>query len=202
MLKLLLQGILVGFSIAMPVGPIGILCIQRTLIQGRLIGFITGLGAAFADTFYGSIAAFGLTFITDFLRNQQMWVRIFGGIFLLFWGILTIFKKNVDTTKTMTQQSSKIGTFTSAFFLTFTNPMTILIYVGVFSWLSGDHEYISSPYILISGIFIGSATWFLTLSSLVGLLRNKLIPILKWINIISGVLIIQFSILTFLSMCI
>jgi len=89
----LLKGLLIGFSIAAPVGPIGVLCIRRTLAEGRLVGLVTGLGAATADAFYGFVAAFGLTFISTFLVSQQVWLRAIGGVFLLYLGIRTFLSR-------------------------------------------------------------------------------------------------------------
>ena len=121
----LLSGVIIGFSIAAPVGPIGVLCIRRTLAEGRLHGLVSGLGAATADAFYGCIAAFGLAFISDFLVQQQMWLRVMGGAFLLFLGIRTILAKP----KEKPQDGKKLGlagSYGSTFLLTLTNTVTII----------------------------------------------------------------------------
>ena len=108
-LSVFFKSLIIGFSIAAPVGPIGILCIRRTLADGRRAGFISGLGAATADAFYGAIAAFGLTFISSFLINQSIWLRLAGGLFLIFLGIKTIFAKAEIDEDPDTKQDSYRG---------------------------------------------------------------------------------------------
>jgi threonine/homoserine/homoserine lactone efflux protein len=124
-LEYLMKGLLVGFSIAAPVGPIGILVIRRTLTEGRLSGFVTGLGAAVADGTYGFIAGYGLTSISDFLIAQQFWMKLFGGIFLLYLGIKTLISK-AATKEASIDSNGLIKNFTSTLLLTITNPITIL----------------------------------------------------------------------------
>src|SRR5512140_2506793 len=99
---LFLRGLLIGFSIAAPVGPIGVLCIRRTLANGRVSGLVTGLGAATADGLYGCVAGFGLTFISSLLIDQQMWLRLFGGLFLCYLGLKTLLSKPA-------QQEARVG---------------------------------------------------------------------------------------------
>src|SRR5215212_10024460 len=123
--SLLLKGLLIGFSIAAPVGPIGVLCIRRTLAQGRAAGLVSGLGAASADAVYGCIAGFGLTFISGLLISQQGWLRLIGGGFLLYLGIKTLLSRPAE------QPASAGGTglaraYASTQLLTLTNPATIL----------------------------------------------------------------------------
>ena len=122
---LFLQGALIGFAIAAPVGPIGVLCIRRSLAEGRIYGLLSGLGAATADAVYGAIAAFGLTIISSFLVEQQIWLRLLGGIFLLYLGIRTYFAKS-ETGEVPARSETKLGAYATTFFLTLTNPLTIL----------------------------------------------------------------------------
>src|SRR5687767_10924816 len=117
-----LKGCAIGLSIAAPVGPIGVLCIRRSLADGARIGFFTGLGAAVADAFYGAVAAFGLTIISSFLTERQTALRLIGGAFLLYLGIKTFFSKPASQPASPKNDASA---FTSTFFLTLTNPMTI-----------------------------------------------------------------------------
>src|SRR5437588_12200438 len=91
-----LRGLVIGFSIAAPVGPIGVLCIRRTLAHGRLVGFVSGLGAATADAFYGTIAGFGVAFISTFLMSQVIWLRLVGGLFLCYLGIRTLLERPAE----------------------------------------------------------------------------------------------------------
>ena len=120
-----LRGLLIGFSIAAPVGPIGVLCIRRTLAQGRVAGFVSGLGAASADMVYGAIAAFGLTAVTGLLVRQQEWLRLLGGLFLCYLGLRTLLARPGGSSADA-EGRSRAGAYLSTFALTLTNPMTIL----------------------------------------------------------------------------
>ena len=196
-----LRGLIIGFSIAAPVGPIGVLCIRRTLVNGRTSGFVSGLGAAVADACYGCVAAFGLTTLSNFLVGQQSWLRMLGGLFLCYLGSKTFIAKPVEQT-TLENGSGLTGVFASTFALTVTNPMTILSFVAVFAGLGlgpGARNFIAAT-LLILGVFIGSALWWLLLSSGVALLREKFSAIhLRWVNRASGVVIAGFGLLALLS---
>jgi len=95
-ISFLLKGLIIGFSIAAPVGPIGVLCIRRTLTGGRASGLVSGLGAASADAIYGCIAGFGLAFISNFMISQQAWLRLIGGLFLCYFGLKTLLTKPAE----------------------------------------------------------------------------------------------------------
>jgi threonine/homoserine/homoserine lactone efflux protein len=191
----LLQGLIIGFSIAAPVGPIGILCIRRILAEGRLTGFISGLGAASADAVYGSIAAFGLTAISAFLVTQILWLRLIGGIFLIYLGIQT-FRAKAASLASEARGGGLTSAFLSTFFLTLTNPMTILSFAAIFAGLGlgQAHANLGGAAILVAGVFLGSAAWWLTLSALVGLFRERINEkTLVWVNRIAGVIILVFG---------
>lgn len=192
----LLKGIILGFSIAAPVGPIGILCIRRTLQFGRFSGLCSGLGAAAADVIYAVVAAFGLTFISNMLMAGQFWLRLIGGLFLLYLGWKTFFAKVNDRTKEVAH-TSLAGDFISTFFLTITNPMTILSFLAVFAGLglsSMNSTYLEASS-LVFGVFLGSAAWWLILSEGVTLFRKKVSEkVMKWINHLAGAIIIGFGI--------
>ena len=192
----LLKGLLIGFSIAAPVGPIGILCIKRTLSSGRLMGLVSGLGAASADALYGCVAAFGLTFIANFLINQQLWLRLVGGLFLCYLGIKT-FISNPSTEAVQPQQLTVLGAYGSTFFLTLTNPVTILSFAAIFAGLGlveGGINYASAAAIVL-GVFLGSAAWWFFLSGITGLFRERVSANgLLWVNRISGMIILGFGI--------
>lgn len=204
-LQIFIEGILIGFSVAMPIGPIGILCIQRILQQGPLAGFLTGLGAATADAIYGSIVAFGITIISNFLIQQQFWILILGGSALMFLGLKILLKKEVYQENSKIKKTNLISSYTSSLFLTLTNPISIIMFAGIFSWFNiGINEISSlSGLLLISGIFIGSALWFFTLSSAVELLRHKFSSKhLLWINKLSGLIILGLALIIFLKIVI
>jgi threonine/homoserine/homoserine lactone efflux protein len=191
----LLRGLVVGFSIAAPVGPIGVLCIRRTLAEGRLAGFACGLGAATADACYGAVAAFGLTAVSSLLVSHQSGLRLVGGLFLCYLGIQTFLTRPAGEAAQV-RSGSLSGAYLSTIVLTLTNPMTILSFAGVFAGLglgSGTGDYPAAAF-LIAGVFIGSAAWWLLLSGGVGLFREKLdAQHLRWVNRFSGLIIAAFG---------
>lgn len=197
-----IRGLIIGFSIAAPVGPIGVLCIRRTLGEGSTSGLISGLGAATADAIYGSIAGFGLTFIANILIRQQIWFRLVGGGFLCYLGLKT-FLTRPSTKAGSPKGNGLISHYVSTFFLTLTNPMTILSFAAIFAGLgvgSVSKNYFSAG-VLVLGVFIGSALWWLILSSGVGIFGEKLnVTGLRWVNRISGMVIIIFGIVALLSL--
>jgi threonine/homoserine/homoserine lactone efflux protein len=156
-LNFLFKGIIIGFSIAAPVGPIGVLCIRRSLAEGRQIGLATGLGAATADAAYGCVAGFGLTVISSFLVGQRFWLSLIGGLFLCYLGIRTFMSKPAERAAEV-RGGGLFSAFLSTLFLTLTNPMTILSFVAVFAGfgLGASPDYLSAS-ILVAGVFVGSA---------------------------------------------
>ncbi|NPV75504.1 MAG: LysE family transporter [Anaerolineae bacterium] len=192
-----LRGMILGFSIAAPVGPIGVLCIRRTLSFGRLAGFVSGMGAASADAVYGSIAAFGLTSAVRLLAGQQGWMRLAGGLFLVYLGLRTFFARPEATGAGGDgSRQELVGFYASTLFLTLTNPMTILSFAAIFAGLglgSGSGGY-GAPALMVLGVFCGSALWWLLLSGGTGLLRRFLKGGgLTWINRLSGAVILAFG---------
>lgn len=192
----LIKGIILGLSIAAPVGPIGILCIRKTLMFGRLSGLCSGMGAAVADTLYGFVAAFGLTLISNFLLAGQFWFRLIGGLFLLYLGLKTFFA-STDVAENKVSHTTLLGDFLSTCFLTLTNPMTILSYVAIFAGLGLTH--ISRNYwdagLLVLGVFLGSTLWWLILSEGITLFRTRISQsAMTWINRVAGLLIMAFGI--------
>jgi len=202
-LDLLLKGLAIGLAIAAPVGPIGLLCIRRSLAQGRLAGFVTGMGAATADGVYGAIGAFGITAISALLVDQQRWLALAGGLFLIWLGVAGIRRPPASEAAAPSHSARDLaGYFVSTFALTLTNPATILSFAAVFAGLglgAGAERAmgaagIAAALITIAGVFAGSAAWWLFLSSAVGWLRTRLGPgLLVWINRLSGLILIGFG---------
>ena len=194
-MNIFLRGLIIGISIAAPVGPIGLLCIRRTLAEGRLSGLISGLGAASADAFYGIIAGFGLTFISSYLVAQQFWLNLIGGIFLCYLGIRTLSTKS-SSGNTSRQSNSPMGNYLSVFILTLTNPMTILSFAAIFAGLGLVNEnggYISAL-VMVLGVFMGSTVWWFILSLGVGFFRKQIsTKWMTWINWLSGAVIFIFG---------
>lgn len=190
------RGLLIGFSIAAPVGPIGVLCIRRTLADGWAVGLLSGLGAATADAIYGSIAGFGLTFVSGFLISQQQWLRLVGGLFLCYLGVRTLLQRPAER-PALASGSGPLGAYLSTFLLTLTNPITILSFVAIFAGLgvaSSGQDY-GSAAILVLGVFCGSALWWLVLSSGVGLLRARITATaMLWVNRLSGLVVLGFGV--------
>lgn len=201
MIDIFVRGLALGFAIAAPVGPIGVLCIRRTLAEGRLAGLVSGLGAATADAIYGFIAAFGLTFISSLLISYQGAIRLVGGLFLLYLGSKTLVAPVAEQPAADLAASSSprglLANYGSTLALTLTNPMTILSFAAVFAGLgvgaaSGDY---ASAAVLVLGVFLGSAFWWLTLSAAVSLLRSRVTARgLRWVNRVSGVIILGFGV--------
>jgi threonine/homoserine/homoserine lactone efflux protein len=196
----LIKGIILGFAIAAPVGPIGVLCIRRTLEYGRWSGLCSGLGAAIADVIYGMIAVLGLGALSDFLISGQFWLQLIGGIFLVYLGGRTFFTKPQEKTAHVTH-GSLIKDFISTFLLTLTNPMTILSYLAIFAGLGISQtagETLDQGGWLILGVFLGSALWWMILSEGVTLFRKKASHrVMLWVNRIAGLVIMGFGLAAF-----
>jgi len=201
-IEIFLKGLIVGLSIAVPVGPIGVLCIRRTLAKSRIVGLLSGLGAATADALYGAIAGFGLTILSNFLTGQKLWLHLIGGGLLCLLGVKTFFSRPAEQ-GTCAEGGSLWHAYLSTFFLTLTNPMTLLFFAAVFAGLgigSESHHYITAG-ILVSGVFIGSAMWWLVLVGFTGILQALFnFKRLQWLNRISGLIIIGFGLYAFLSL--
>ncbi len=196
-----LKGLIIGFAMAVPIGPIGIMCIRKTLAEGHSRGMIIGLGAATADSLFGSIAAFGLTFVSDVITSQHLWLSLFGGGLLLFLGIRTFRAKRKDPIIPF-DNKGLLGSYVSAFILALTNPVTIFAFVAVFAAFGLGHRLIIiSACILVLGVFTGSCLWFLTLGYGATFFRKKLDSGgLRLVNRISGVLLILSGVAAFMSL--
>lgn len=194
---LFLKGLIIGFAIAAPVGPIGILCIQRSLHDGFRVGVMTGLGAALADGTYGLIAGCSLTAISSLLITHQFLIRIIGGLFLLYLGIKLIIKVPQENKSKEKTDKSPWHAFGTTYLLTLTNPVTILSFVAVFAGLGVGtvNSTLIQAITLVTGIILGSAMWWLFLSSAVAFILHKRISpsFMKLINQISGGIILAFG---------
>lgn len=217
-----LRGIIIGLSIAAPIGPIGILCIQRTLMEGKLRGLASGLGVALADGLYSAIAGFGLTFISGFLLHYESLIHLAGGAFLVWLGVQTFFRSAPKTDSPLNYNHSSDmddaagsdpaiagrrssrglpGSMVSAFFLTIANPMTIISFTGVFAGLGitdAGRDY-ALAWELVTGVFLGSALWWILLalgtSTLQARLNRRANWQWAWINKISGAIILCFGLI-------
>lgn len=194
---MLLQGVAVGLAIAAPVGPIGALCVSRTLRYGVWVGLASGLGAACADAVYGAIAGFGVSSVAVFLLDVQDVLRVLGGAFLLVLGAGILARgPSPESSKGALGEARLPGAFASCFLLTLTNPTTILAFVAIFAGLGLVEETrdVIAAASLVFGVFIGSAAWWLALGGFVGLLRGRVTPqVMVWVNRASGAVMAGFG---------
>ncbi len=191
-----LQGAVLGFSIAAPVGPIGVLCIRRTLQNGFRSGLASGMGAASADAVYGTIAAAGLTLAADFLVKQQIWLGLAGGAFLVYLGVQTFRSPAPVMDEEAVKRNTLIGDYLSTFLLTLSNPITIFSFIALFGGMSTGADFALSAFTLVAGVFSGSALWWLALSGGVGILRGRFnANVMGWVNRVAGVVILGFAML-------
>ncbi len=195
MLDFFWKGIIVGLAVSAPMGPIGVLCVQKTVNKGKWLGFISGMGAASADTLYAVIAAFSLTSVQAFLLTFQQSLQVIGIAVLLFLG-LKIFYTN--PARQLRKQARKkrhgiLGDYLSVFFLTFSNPLTVLFFGAAFAaiGLFGQEYNYRSAFMLISGTFTGATVWWFILTSIVHSIKHRIsLKSLWWINKISGGVIV------------
>lgn len=188
------EGMIVGFSASVPLGPIGVLCIQRTLQRGRLAGLFSGLGAAISDTIYAVIAGFSLSFIVAFIEEQIFWIQIFGAVILFLLGA-HIYRSNpaVQLRRQRRSKSSYLQDFISTFLLTISNPLALFLFIAFFAGFGvvAPNSGLAAQLVLILGVFLGATTWWLLLTSVVGLFRHAVnLRRLYWINKIAGATII------------
>lgn len=192
------KGILIGILVSAPMGPIGLLCVQRTLNKGPWHGFFSGVGAALSDLFYAGIVCLGMGFVVDFIEGNQIVLQIVGSIFLLFFGIY-IFRSNPF--KQLRKPKENINSFSqdviSAFFLTLSNPFILLVYIVLFSrfnFISPEEKMISMLLGLVC-ILAGALLWWFLITFFVGKLRKVINLRGLWVvNKIVGAVIILLSV--------
>lgn len=207
-LYVLMKGLVLGFTISAVIGPIGILCIRRSISEGFLGGVFTGFGAAVADAIYVAITAFGLTVISNFLLGKVFVLSLFGGSYLIYTGIRTFMSRSKLSNGSLKSSEieeditsySLFHNFISTFFITLTNPVTILLFMVIFAGLNLETEDMLSSTSLVVGVFLGSIIWWVFLSYFSSILKYKLTSgkFLIWLNRISGVIIFFFGVLIIL----
>jgi threonine/homoserine/homoserine lactone efflux protein len=196
---LLIGGIVVGLMIAVPVGPVNILCIRRTIGAGWRSGVISGVGAAAADMLYGGIAGFSITLIIQFLVREQFWIRLFGGILLVGIGIWYFFKRPAPLDARLQDRESAYSDIRSTFLLTLTNPTTVLSFLALLAALGlGNPRHWWLTVFLVAGIFCGSMLWWIVLSVIVNHFRDRFNRrLLLLMNRFAGLAIAGFGIAAF-----
>ncbi|MGE0089548.1 MAG: LysE family translocator [Bacteroidales bacterium] len=198
-----LKGIIVGLLASIPLGPVGVLCIQRTLNKGRFSGFLSGMGAATVDAIFALIAALGLTFIINFIEQQRFFIQIIGGIVLIIMGLIIFYKNPVKQMRRQKRgKSTPYQDFFSVFLLTLSNPVAVFLFVAALASINivSVESPILSTLFVVSGVFLGALFWWVLLISFVDLFRKKFrLKQLWWINKIAGVLITAFGIFAILA---
>lgn len=195
-IELFIRGLVIGFAMAAPVGPIGMLVIRRSLAVGGLMGLSTGLGAAVADALYGSVGAFGLAFISGFLMGHAFWTKLIGGLFLCYLGISTFRARPKEDGGTISKMRYAAAFF-STVLLTLANPVTILSFIAIFASLGLGTKGGSygAAGMVVTGVFLGSALWWMILSGGISLIRHRLgTGSLRWINRGSGTFLLAFGV--------
>lgn len=203
-LKLLWEGIIIGIAVSIPLGPLGMLCIKRTVNKNWKSGFISGLGIASSDTFYAVIAGFSLSMIINFIKSYEIYFKVFGAVMVILLG-LYIFMSNPtkDIQKFKRKGTSYIQDFLTAFFLTVSNPLSIFIFIAIFSSYSLvlQLSQLFEALLIIGGIFLGGASWWFMLTGLANMFKHKLtINTLWWANKIIGMGVILLAVTLFIIM--
>ena len=195
---LMVKGAGIGFAVAAPVGPIGMLCIRTTLERGRVAGFAAGLGAAVADAIYGAIGVLGVTAISGVIEAQRFWLELGGGIFVIGFGIHLGLKKPNIQNGNEEIPVNLFADFVKTLLLTLANPSTILTFVAIFAGVPGTaQDDLALAPIIILGVLLGSAGWWLLLSQGVGVIRHRISErALIWMNWSAGMLLVAFGIYT------
>jgi threonine/homoserine/homoserine lactone efflux protein len=198
-IELFFRGLAAGFAISAPVGPVNVLCVSRTIAKGWWAGIVSGMGAAAADTFYGSIAGFSISIVISFLIREQSKLRLFGGILLVLLGIW-YYHKRPDQLSKHSKDSATHSDFVTTFLLNLTNPTTVLSFLAVLAVLGlSEHRAAWLTLIMIGGIFIGSMAWWLILTGVTNHFRDRFNDkAMLWMNRIGGIAIGAFGVLMFL----
>jgi threonine/homoserine/homoserine lactone efflux protein len=195
MTVLFLKGLAFGFVLAATVGPMWMLCFRRTLASGALAGFVSGMGIAVADAIYGAIAAFGLTAVSGFLLAQKFWLGLVGGAFLVYLGIRALLAAPAAAGDPAPANAGLARAFASTLGLTLANPPTILAFAAIFAGLGlGAKASYAAAAMVVAGVFLGSASWWVILALAAGRLRARIgTGLLRGLNIVSGIVILAFA---------
>ena len=201
-LPLIAKGILIGLLVSVPLGPIGVLVIQRTVNKSRVAGLLSGMGAALSDTLYAIIAGFSLTYVVDFIRQYELMLQFMGAMVVLGLGVHIFLKDPVsDFRRNRLQGNTHFKDIVSTFLVTFSNPLSVFVFLAIFtsSGVASQLEHPTHSLIVILGIFIGALIWWFSLSGLISLFRHKIsLRILWWINKTAGLLLVLFVLITIL----
>jgi len=198
-----IKGIIIGLLVSAPLGPIGIMCIQRTLNRGYMAGFVSGLGAAAADTIFAVIASFGLTIIINFIEEKHIYFQILGGIFVLYTGYRIFNTNPVKQLRLQRLSKARLSQdFASVFLLTISNPMAILLFIAIMAALKVANGLLSlfELSILIAGVVGGAILWWFVLASIANRFRKRIrLKSIWWLNKITGSVVFLFGLVVIFS---
>jgi threonine/homoserine/homoserine lactone efflux protein len=197
-MTLFLKGLLFGFLLAATVGPMWVLCFRRTLAHGALAGFVSGMGIAVADGLYGAVAAFGLTAVSGFLLRYSFWIGLVGGVFLVTLGVKCLLAAPPSLHEDRPEAPGLPQAFLSTLGLTLANPPTILAFAAIFAGLGLVAADYAGAGLVVLGVFLGSAVWWVVLAAAAGWLRGRIGPrVFRAINVVSGLSILGFALWQF-----
>jgi len=201
-LSLFIKGIVMGLAVSVPLGPIGVLIVQRTLNKNRYSGFFSGMGASISDTLYAILAGFSVSYIIDFIRDHALIFHIIGGLVILLLGVHIFFKNpRQDMNKYRTKGNSYLQDMFSTFLITFPNPMVVFVFLAVFagSGVVFQLDHPSQAFFMILGVFIGANMWWFSLTSIINAFRHRFnLRAIWWFNKISGGVLMLLVILSFI----
>jgi len=200
---LLVKGAIVGFLASIPLGPVGVLCIQRTINKGKRSGLYSGLGAAVVDMLYAVVAVLGLSFIITFIEEQAIYFQFMGGVVLLILGIRIFYTNPVhQIRKHRRKKTNLIEDFLSVVVLTLSNPLAVFLFIAAFAGIgivTSNKAWFNSG-LLILGVFLGATLWWFMLTYTVNVFRKKFrLKQLWWVNKIAGAAIVLFGFFAVLS---
>ena len=191
---LFIKGILMGLLVSAPLGPVGVVCIQRTINRGVKSGFISGLGAAAADTVYAIIAVLGLGFVITFIKEEKYWIQLVGALIIILFAI-KIFYTNpaVEIRNNRNKKNKPLEEFISVFFVTLSNPGVFFAFIAFFAWFNvvgEENAGYFSALVLIGGIFTGALSWWYILSAVINKYRKRIrLKNIWWLNKIMGIIV-------------
>lgn len=198
-----IKGALIGFLVSAPLGPIGIMCIQRTLNRGYMSGFISGLGAAAADIIFAIVAGFGLSIIINFIEEKHVYFQILGGLFVLYIGYRIFVTNPVKQLRLQRLQKTRLSQdFASVFLLTISNPMAIFLFLAIMAAIKVAQDLLSifELFTMIAGVAGGAILWWFILASIANRFRKRIrLKSIWWLNKITGSVVFLFGLVVIFS---
>jgi putative LysE/RhtB family amino acid efflux pump len=201
MIIIFLTGILIGLAVAAPIGPVGLLCMRKTLEFGLMGTVAVAVGTALADAIYASIAAFGLTAVSELLLKQATYFKIVGGLLLFGLALKEYYSKNPIIENAKVSKKSFFSLIMTTFFLTLCNPIGIVSFIALFAMLGENLLSMNNASLMVLGVFVGSVAWFLILGRVISRTQH-LLPehFVRSVRKISAIILAAFGAFAFLSL--